>query len=91
MFINLFKTLFGKKSSDEDTREIEDCCNYWADKKGVDYSTAFTAQDVLSSTETANTSNKKTEENKKKSSGGSYGCGGGCGGGCIGGCGGGCF
>ena len=82
--------LLGKKSSDEDTRKIEDCCNYWADKKGVDYSTAFTAQDVLSSTETANTSNKKTKKNKKNTSGGS--CSGGCGGGCFGGgCGGGCF
>ena len=26
MFKKLFKTLFGKKSSDEDTRKIEDSC-----------------------------------------------------------------
>ena len=34
---------------------------------------------------------KETEEDKKNTSGGSWGCGGGCGGGCIGGCGGGCL
>ena len=91
MFKNFFKTLFGKKSSDEDTRKIEDSCNYWADKDAVDYSPSFTAQDVLSSTETVNASDttlsKETEEDKKNTSGGSWGCGGGCGGGCIGGCG----
>lgn len=95
MFKNFFKTLFGKKSSDEDTRKIEDSCNYWADKDAVDYSPSFTAQDVLSSTETVNASDttlsKETEEDKKNTSGGSWGCGGGCGGGCIGGCGGGCL
>ena len=66
MFKNFFKTLFGKKSSDEDTRKIEDSCNYWADKDAVDYSPSFTAQDVLSSTETVNASDttlsKETEE-----------------------------
>ena len=34
---------------------------------------------------------KLSEEDKKNTSGGSWGCGGGCGGGCIGGCGGGCL
>ena len=96
MFKNFFKTLFGKKSSDEDTRKIEDSCNYWADKDAVDYSPSFTEQDVLSSTETVNASDttlsKETEEDKKNTSGGSCGCGIGCGGGCIGGgCGGGCL
>lgn len=61
--------MFGKKSSDEDTRKIEDSCNYWADKDAVDYSPSFTAQDVLSSTETVNASDttlsKETEEDKK--------------------------
>ena len=70
MFKNFFKTLFGKKSSDEDTRKIEDSCNYWADKDAVDYSPSFTAQDVLSSTETVNASDttlsKETEEDKKE-------------------------
>lgn len=93
MFKKFFKKLFGKKSSDDDTRKIEDSCNYWADKKdAVDYSPSFTAQDVLSSTETVNASDttlsKKTEEDKKNTSGG---CGRGCGGDCIGGCGGGCL
>ena len=41
MFKNFFKTLFAKKSSDEDTRKIEDSCNYWADKDAVDYSPSF--------------------------------------------------
>ena len=91
MFKNFFKTLFGKKSSDEDNRKIEDSCNYWADKDAVDYSPSFTAQDVLSSTETVNARNTTLSKDKKKTSGGSWGCGGGCGGGCIGGCGGGCL
>lgn len=95
MFKKIFKTLFGKKSFDKDTRKIEDSCNYWADKDAVDYSPSFTAQDVLSSTETVNASDttlsKETEEDKRNTSGGSWGCGGGCGGGCIGGCGGGCL
>ena len=91
MLKNFFKTLFGKKSSDEDTRKIEDSCNYWADKDAVDYSPSFTAQDVLSSTETVNARNTALSKDKKKTSGGSWGCGGGCGGGCIGGCGGGCL
>ena len=95
MFKNFFKTLFGKKSSDEDTRKIEDSCNYWADKDAVDYSPSFTAQDILSSTETVNASNttlsKETKEDKKNISGDSLDCGG-CGiSSCIGGCGGGCL
>ena len=91
-----FKTLFGKKASNEDTRKVEDYCNYWADEDGVDYSPSFTAQDALSSavTETVNSSDTKSkeeEENKKTTFGGGCGCSGGCGGGCIGGCGGGCL
>lgn len=98
MLKNFFKTLFGKKSSDENTRKIEDSCNYWADNDEVDYSPSFTAQDVLSSAKTVsvnNTTSKETEKDKKStfhSSCGGGGCGiGSCGGGCIGGCGGGCF
>ncbi len=95
MLKNFFKTLFGKKSSGNDTRKIEDYCNYWADKDEVDYSPSFTAQDVLSSTATINanasTSANEAENYKKNTSSGISGCGGGCGGGCIGGCGGGCF
>lgn len=93
MFKNFLKTLFGKKYSDEDTRKIEDSCNYWADvADAVDYAPSFTAQDVISSTETVNTSDtttlsKEAEEDKKNISGGS----GGYVGSCIGGCGGGCL
>lgn len=92
MLKKFLKALFGKKSSDEDTRKVEDTSNYWANENAVDYSPAFTAQDVLSSTaqETVNTSNttfKETEEDKKTTFHGGCGCGGGCiGGGCGGGC-----
>lgn len=58
--------MFGKKSSDEDTRKIEDSCNYWADKDAVDYSPSFTAQDVLSSTETVNASDTTLSKKQKK-------------------------
>lgn len=97
MLKNLFKVLFSKKSSDENTRKVKDSCNYWADGENeIDYSPSFTAQDVLASTtpETVNTSDspsKETEEDKKTTSSSGWGYGGGCGGGCIGGCGGGCL
>ena len=47
MFKNFFKTLFGKKSSDEDTRKIEDSGNYWADKDAVDYLTNIISEEIL--------------------------------------------
>ena len=84
MLKNLFKVLFNKKTSDENTRKVKDSCNYWADDENeVDYSPSFTAQDVLASTtpETVNTSDfpsKETEEDKQTTSSGGWGCGGGC-------------
>lgn len=97
MFKIFFKTLFDKRTSSNDTRKLEESCNYWADKDEVDYSPSFTAQDVLSSTTTANANDsisaKESENDKKNTSSGSSSCigGCGCGGGCIGGCGGGCI
>lgn len=96
MLKKIFKMLIGKKSLNEDTRKMKDSSNYWADKDEVDYSPAFTAQDVLSSTETIKSSDtavskkRKKKKDKKDTFGSGYG-GCGCGGGCIGGCGGGCF
>lgn len=91
MFRKILKMLFGKESFYEETRGVEDTCNYWADENEVDYSPSYTAQDILSSSQQQpDEANNNTSEEKQHTSISS--CGGGCGGGCLGGCGcGGCL